>query len=156
MDVEFKFDGSDFEKALKEYPKDLVTQLRKGSKKSASTVEHSAKQNHRFTTRTGRLVKSIKGYGGVGYESGRVDRVKMGRISDHRLIGSSKDSMASAYVELVLHDEGERLGTKYGKWIHGGFKGWSPDRFIDKGINNNKAQIMVNWELAIDKANRKF
>ena len=156
MDVEFKFDGSDFEKALKEYPKDLVTQLRKGPKKSASLVQDYARQNHRFTTRSRKLVGSIRGYGGVGYESGRVDRVKMGRISDQRLIGSSKDSMASAYVELVLHDEGERLGTKYGKYIHEGFKSWSPDPFIDKGINNNKAQIMVNWELAIDKANRKF
>ena len=156
MDVEFKFDGSDFEKALKEYPKDLVTQLRKGSKKSASLVQDYARQNHRFTTRTGRLVKSIRGYGGVGYESGRVDGIQTKRPGDQTFIGSSKDSMASAYVELVLHDVTDRQGTQYGKWIHEGFHTWGEDKFIGKSINNNKAQIMVNWELAIDKANRKF
>ena len=102
MDIEFKFDGSDFEKAVKEYPKDLVTQLRKGSKKSASLVQDYARQNHRFETRSGKLVKSIRGYGSA----------RLGRGED------------IAMVRLVLHGEDTTLGTEYGKYIHEGFKHW--------------------------------
>ncbi len=153
--IEFKVDSDAFKRSLEQYPKKLITQLRRASKRSASLVEQYARDNHRFKTRNGNLVKSIKGYGGVGYTSGEGE--SLGQIRGKKVaVLDSRDSMASAYVELILHDEGHRLGTEYGKYIHDGFKSWGADKFIEKSMNNHKAQIQANWDIAIEKVNRSF
>ena len=148
--ISFKMNARDFKKAMKEYPEDLVKELRKSSKKSASTVERGAKQSHRFTTRTGRLVKSIKGYGGV--TASVPAEGFLGRLKEF-FKGGRK---VNAFVELVLHDEGHPLGTEYGKYVHEGQRSWSPDKFIEKSMSKNKRKILEGWSKAIDKANRKF
>ena len=148
--ISFKMNARDFNKAIKEYPDDLVKELRKASKRSASIVEDEAKQNHRYTTRLGNLRDSVKGYGGVTASVLKEGIFK--RLKELFKFGKG----AKAYVELVLHDEGHPLGTEYGKWIHEGFKSWSPDRFIDKSMNKHQMTIIRNWSEAIDKANRKF
>jgi hypothetical protein len=153
--IEFKVDSDAFKRSLEQYPKKLVTELRRASKRSASVVEASAKSTHRFTSRKGDLVKSIKGYGGVGYTSGEGE--SLGQIRGKKVaVLDSRDSLASAYVELILHDEGHRLGTKYGKYVHGGFGSWAEDKFIEKAMNSHKAQIQANWDIAISKVNRSF
>lgn len=150
--IEFKFDSRDFERSLKKYPEDLTKELRRASKRSASVVEEYAKQNHRFTTRTGTLVKSIKAYGGVG-----VDVVSrkgfFGKVGD-ALFGKNKK--ANGYVNLVLHDEGQPLGTKYGKYVHQGHGSWGADRFIDNAVNKHVRMIHAAWNRAFDNANKRF
>lgn len=148
--ISFKMNARDFNKAMKDYPEDLVRELRKASKRSASIVEDEAKQNHRYTTRLGNLRDSVKGYGGVTASVLKEGIFK--RLKELFKLGKC----AKAYVELVLHDEGHSLGTEYGKWIHEGFKSWSPDRFIDKAMTKHQMTIIRNWGEAIDKANRKF
>ncbi len=147
---EFKLNKRDFEQSLKRYPEDLVNELRKSSKRSASTVEQGAKQSHRFTTRTGRLVKSIKGYGGV--TASVPSKGFLGRLKE-LLRGGKK---VNAFVELVLHDEGHPLGTEYGKYVHEGQRSWSPDKFIESSMDRNKRKILEGWNKAISIANRKF
>jgi len=147
---EFKVNKRDFEQSLKRYPEDLVNELRKSSKRSASTVEQGAKQSHRFTTRTGRLVKSIKGYGGV--TASAPSQGFLGRLKE-LLRGGKK---VNAFVELVLHDEGHPLGTEYGKYVHEGQRSWSPDKFIESSMDRNKRKILEGWNKAISIANRKF
>jgi hypothetical protein len=148
--ISFKMNARDFKKAIKEYPEDLVKELRKASKRSASIVEDEAKQNHRYTTRLGNLRDSVKGYGGVTASVLKEGIFK--RLKELLKFGMG----AKAYVELVLHDEGHPLGTEYGKYIHEGFKSWGADKFIDKSMAKHQMTIIRNWREAIDKANRKF
>jgi len=150
--IEFKFNARDFEKAMKDYPENLTRELRRASKRSASVVESTAKDQHRFTTRTGRLVKSIKGYGGVGLIQ-ESRRGFVGRIAD-KLFGVKSHS--SAYVNLDLHDEGQPLGTKYGKYVHEGHGSWGADRFISESVKKNINAIKSNWDKAINAANKRF
>ena len=150
--MKFELDAKDFNRALKVYPENLTKELRRASKRSASVVESTAKDKHRFTTRTGKLVKSIKGYGGVGAikesRSGFLGKI-VDKIFDIR-------SDASAYVNLVLHDEGHPMGTQYGKYVHQGQRSWGADKFIDSSMKNNIATIKSNWARAINKANKDF
>jgi len=129
VEVEIKMEG--FLKALKDYPTDMSKNLRIASKREASRVELDAKKTHRFTTRTGRLVKSIKGYG------------------DSKVGGRT-------FVSLILHDEGHQLGTKYGKYVHNGQRSWGADKFIEKSMERNKGKIYKAWQAAIDKTSKGF
>ena len=126
--MEFKFNVYSFKftKAMNNYPKNLVKHLTRGSKRSASLVEDYARQNHRFTTREGDLVKSIIA------------------------------SALALEVKLKLQDEGEPFGTKYGKYVHDGQRSWGADKFIPMSMERNKKQVFRNWERAIDEANKEF
>ena len=126
MDFNIEMDFKEFEKAIRDYPKNLVKNLHRASKQSSARVEDYARQNHRFTTRTGNLVKSILG-GASPFE-----------------------------VSLTLHDEGSNFGTEYGKYVHSGHGSWQPDRFIFKSIEKNKNLVLKNWQIAIDKTNEEF
>ena len=118
--------SGDLGKALKEYPDKLVKNLHRGSKRSASLVEDYAKLNHRYTDRTGRLTKSI--------------------------LGTAKP----LEVVLTLLDDGQPLGTKYGKYVHSGQGSWGSDKFIEKSIERNEKKIFANWQRAIDETNKDF
>ena len=126
MGLEFRFNAKDFEKAMRELPRDLEKELNLASKISAKAIQSDAQNEHRFDTRTGRLVKSIVGY-----------------------------SVAKE-VKLVLHDVGHALGTKYGKYVHGGHGSWSADKFIENAMRKNEKNIFKRWQEAINKASKDF
>ena len=126
MSFKMEFNVGDFEQSFKSYPKNLVKHLTRASKTSAFKVEDQARQNHRFTTRTGRLVKSIIGLG-TAFE-----------------------------VKLTLENEGANFGTEYGKYVHGGHGSWGADRFIFKAMESNEKHILDRWQKAIDRANKEF
>jgi len=42
--------------------------------------------------------------------------------------------------------------AKYGKYIHSGFKGWAPDRFLERAIESNLNKIDDIMISKIDKA----
>jgi hypothetical protein len=134
MAIKFEFNSEQFEKALKDQPELLEKKLRRNSKNMASSVEFGAKRTHRFTTRTGRLVKSIKGYGGIGIP----------------------EDPSSAFVSLILHDEGHEVGTSYGKYVHNGQRSWGADRFIEESMQRNHKKILKAWQQAIYAANKEF
>lgn len=151
MGIEVSIDLKPFEKALKEYPENANNELRLASKRMASKVEETAKKEHRFTTRTGRLVKSIKAVG-----SGSVEKENPKTLLG-KFFGLFKSRVGvNAYVTAILADEGSTQGTEYGKYVHEGQRSWSADRFIDNAIEKNHQAILSAWEKAIDKANRKF
>ena len=126
MSLEFRIRTDDIEKALRDYPKDLLKNLRLASKRSAGLVEDYARQNHRYKDRIGNLTKSIIGYSQFNE------------------------------VKLVLTDVGNDFGTEYGKYIHEGFYSWGADKFIPKSIRKNKDKIFKNWQRAIDETNKGF
>ena len=139
--ISFEFQ-SDLGKSLKKFPEELQKELARASKREAVNVESIAKKEHRFKPgRTGRLVKSIKGYGGA-------ELSKVGRIF-------KKDSIETE-VRVVLHDEGHPMGTEYGKYVHNGQRSWAPDPFIQNAIKSNMNRIYSAWEKAINKVAKGF
>lgn len=147
MSIEFKLDMRDFNRSMNKYADDSERELRIASKRSASIVEEVAKKEHRFTTRTGRLVKSIKGTGNASQVGGIFQKAK-------KLISGKTD--IGAFVELKLLDEGSPLGTEYGKYVHNGQRSWGADKFIEKAIEKNERIIFSNWQKAVDTANKRF
>lgn len=129
MGLEFRIRTDDIEKAFKDYPKDLVKNLRLASKRSAGLVEDYARQNHRYKDRKGDLTKSIIGFSEFNE------------------------------VKLVLGDKGNAygtFGTNYGKWVHNGHGSWGADKFIFRSMKKNKEKIFKNWQRAIDETNKGF
>jgi len=137
--LELQITSNNLAKALKELPQQLERELRLASKRVAVKVEKEAKSKHRFTTRTGRLVKSIKGYGSASVSDSSITKKKL-----------------DTEVRIVLHNEGHPLGTDYGKYVHEGHGSWSPDRFVFDAIERNKKRIINAWDEAIEKVAKGF
>jgi hypothetical protein len=135
MSSNFKldFNVSDFLDATKKLDKAMTKELRLANKRSASDVESYAKANHRFTTRTGRLVKSIVGFSSIAqYGFGAEVGVR------------------------AFDDSGNILGTDYGIYVHEGHGSWGADKFIDKALAKNLRKIQERWKKAIDVASKDF
>lgn len=43
----------------------------------------------------------------------------------------------------------------YGKYVHDGFKGWAPDKFLDKAVDKNSRALDAAVDKAIDQAINK-
>lgn len=142
--LEVKIVSNSLESALKKLPEQLERELSLASRRSAISIEKGAKMKHRFTTRTGRLVKSVKGYGGAEVRQ------------TGGFLGFFKKNSLSTEVRIVLHDEGHPLGTEYGKYVHNGQRSWKPDRFIEEAIERNKQRVQEAWQRAIEKVARGF
>lgn len=142
--LEIKITSNTLDQALKKLPFELERELQRASKREAVKVEEVAKSKHRFTTRTGKLVKSIKGYGGAEVTQSKG------------FLGFGKKSRLDTEVRVVLHDEGHPLGTEYGKYVHNGQRSWMPDRFVTDAIERRKNSIMSAWQNAIDKVAKGF
>ena len=132
MSLEFKLNMKGFEDAIKKHPEKLYKELSIATKRVGSEMELEAKKNHpKWTTRTGRLVKSIKYFFNASKGKG-VD------------------------LTLSLLDESHNLGTKYGKYQHDGTKHLQGDGWVKRAFKNNVNKLKSEWQSAIDKANKDF
>ena len=113
-----------FEKAFNAAPEETTKQVRLALKSSMSKVLEDAKSTHRFTTRSGSLVKSM------------FMEVK---FNEKSILG-----------RVVLPDAGSKLGVEYGKYIHDGFDKWSADPFLEKAFDKNKTKINERLNKAIE------
>ena len=127
------FNVSDFLDSTKKLDKTMTKELRLASKKSASDVESYAKANHRFTTRSGDLVKSIIGFSNI-----------------------SKSGFGAEVGVRAFDDSGNILGTDYGIYVHEGHGSWGADKFIEKALDKNIKKIYARWQKAIDVASKGF
>ena len=132
MSLEFKLNMKGFEDAIKKHPEKLYKELRIATKRVGSEMELEARNNHpKWTTRTGRLVKSIKYF-----------------------FNASKGKGVN--LTLSLLDENHNLGTKYGKYQHDGTKHLQGDAWVKRAFKNNVNKLKSEWQSAIDKANKEF
>jgi hypothetical protein len=88
----------------------------------ASKIQRTAKTNHRYTRRTGRLAAAVK--------------------------RETTDDSVTIYIDSALAD--------YGKYIHDGFKSWSPDTFIDDAYAAHERDLSAAIDRAVDDTIKKL
>ena len=152
-EFDFNFNVADLIESTKKLDKRLKKELKLATKSSASEVESYAKNNHRFTTRNGDLVKSIS-------SQAVVDRKGFTAMVQLKLnvLGREEGDEALRFFKEAhnLLSVDEASATAYGEAVHQGHGSWGADRFIPKAMAKNLRKIQERWKKAIDVASKDF
>lgn len=137
MEIRVKLDTSKVLKALNEAPVEVAKACRVAMKKATREIQVEArkKKNHRFTTRSGNLERSI---------STEVSNPFSGKVFID--LGTAKYGV---YVHEGWGTKGRKQSAGntvknflFGKSRKGVKKGWAPDPFLENALEAKRNEVM--------------
>ena len=113
--------------SIAKFKKELPGEMNKGTKGPIEKAEKTAKDSHRYTTRTGVLSASTK----ITMEQGSGDLL----------------TTVDGYIAEAAH---------YGKYIVWGHQSWAPDKFVQESLETNGPTIDRAMNDVMDKELEKL